>query len=296
MKFSHIYTKACMFGLILTAATFSSCEKDGNPNNLPEVNPADYVGKIDGFTSTDEIYPNNLVAYWDFEGTKNEKKSGTAPTTTANDAIVDGGFKGKALSLNEGFLYYATQFNAFKTANFKDFTISTWVQIANNGSKKTMLFQLARPTMFNGNINFVLETNIAANLTDVKIHPTFTTVGGGSQDNVNANYNKTPKIGLDKWVHIALTYNSATGFFNIFANGVNCGDYSSRGLGNSLFNSWEPNEVIIGGNYNVIPGKSVSTDTSFGAMTGKIDEIRIYNRVIPDAIIKSMYSLGVAKQ
>lgn len=294
MKFSYIYTKGCLLGLTLVAVSFSSCKKDGNPNNLSSVNKADYAGKIDGFSATDEIYPSNLIAYWGFEDSKVETKTNTAPTSTLNDAIVSGGVKGKALSLNAGYLYYANQFTAFKTDALKSFTISTWVQIANNGSKKTMLFQLARPGIFNGNINFVLETNLlAASSTDIKIHPTFTTLSGGTQDNVNANYTLTPKLEVGKWVHIALTYEGTTGVFYIFANGENVGSYSNRGVGNNVFNSWEPSEIIIGGNYNVIPGKSVSADVTFAPMTGKLDEIRIYNRALPAVLVGSIYKLGL---
>lgn len=294
MKFSIVYKNTLLAAMLFTASLLSSCEKDGNPNNLPDVNAADYAGKIDGFSSTDEIYPNNLVAYWDFE-TKNEKKSGTVPTATANDAIVDGGIKGKALSLNKGYLYYATQFNAFKTSVFKSFTLSTWVQISNNGTTKTMLFQLARPGIFNGNLNFVLETNLkpASDILNLSVHPTFTAVSGGTQDNINQSFGKSPKIGPDTWANLVLTYDGTTGIFNIFANGVNIGNYSSRGVGTSLFNSYEPSEVIIGGNYNVVAGKTVNTDATFAAMTGKLDEIRVYNRAIPESIIKSMYNLGL---
>lgn len=295
MKFSNLYTKRWVLGLMLTATVFSSCEKDGNPNNLPDVNPADYEGKIDGFTSTDEIYPKNLVAYWDFE-TKNEKISATAPTSTLNDAITADGFKGKGLTLSGGYLYYGTQFNAFKTAALKSFTVSTWVKISNNGSKKTMLFQIARPGIFNGNLNFILETNLkpATDILNLSVHPFFTTLGGGTQDNINQSFGKSPKIGPDTWAHLVLTYDGSTGVFNILANGVNIGNYSNRGVGNNVFNSFEPNEIIIGGNYNVIAGKAINTDVSFAPMEGKIDEIRVYNRAIPDAIVNSMYKLGLA--
>lgn len=294
MKFSNQHIKYCTLALLTAAVGLSSCKKDGNPNNLPDVDPSQYADKVDGYASTDEIYPNNLVAYWNFDNNTNETKSSTAPTTATNATIVDGGIKGKALNLSAGSLYYGTQFNAFKTAAFKNFTISTWVQIANNGSSKTMLFQLARPGMFTGNINFVLETNAlpASDVANLVVHPTFTTLGGGTQDNLNAD--RTLAIGTARWTHIALTYNGATGIFNIIANGKNIGSYSNRGTGNNVFNSFEPNEVIIGGNYNVVPGKSVSTDTSFAAMTGRMDEIRIYNIAIPEAIVKSIYTLGVA--
>jgi hypothetical protein len=294
MKFSKTYTKNCILFLALIVMVSSSCKKDGNPNNLPDVSPADYEGKIDGFTSSEEIFPNNLVAYWSFDGTKNELKSGTAPTTTANDAFAAGGVRGQALSLNAGYLYYATQFQKFKTDSFKSFTISAWVKVLNNGSKRTMLFQLARPGIFNGNINFALNTNAATTVTNLTIQPTFTTVGGGMQDNLNNNLK--PTISANTWTHLILTYNGATGIFDIWADAIKVGGFPNRGVGNNLFKSNEPSEVIIGSNYNGIPGKQVNTDVSFAPMTGQIDEMRIYNIAFPDAYVKALYNLGKANK
>jgi hypothetical protein len=295
MRFSILYTKACLLCLTL-AATLSSCQYDGNPNNLDDVNPADYAGKIDGYTSSDEIFPDNLIAYWSFDDTKNERISGTAPTASAHDSYVDAGVRGKALNLNAGYLYYAHQFESFKTDNLKSFSISQWIQIQNNGTKRTMLFQLARPGIFNGNINLALNTNAfpASNVDVLRIQPTFSTVGGGTQDNLNNNL--SPKIGADKWTHIVLTYDGATGVFNIWADGVKVGGFPNRGVGNNLFKSYAPSEVIIGANYNGIPGKGVSTDANFAPMTGRIDEIRVFNIPLPDAHIRSLFNLGMAHQ
>lgn len=284
--------------IALIATAISSCKKDGNPNNLSSVNAVDYVGTIDGFKSSDEVYPKNLVAYWSFDIDAKEQKTGTAPTAASGNTIVDGGIRGKAVKLNAGFLYYAKQFGAFKTDSLKSFTISSWVQILNNGSKSTMLLQIGRPGMFNGNLDFNLETNTqpASNLNYLQIHPNFVTAGGGRQDNINnyGNVNLSPKIGSTKWTHLVLTYDNTSGVFNIWGDGVKIGNYPNRGTGDNLFKSYEPNEFIIGGNYNVIPGKSVNADSNFAPMTGSIDEVRVYNRVIPDAIIKTLYNLGLA--
>lgn len=296
MAFILQYSTTFTICAVVAVVGLSSCKKDGNPNNLPSVSRADYEGKIDGFNSSDEIFPANLVAYWSFDNTKNELKSGKAPTTTLNDAFIPAGVKGQALGLNGGFLYYGFQFDPFKTDVFKSFTISTWVQILNNGSKRTMLFQLARPGMFNGSINFALNTNAnpASNTSTLRIQPTFTTIGGGTQDNLNNNL--SPTIGADKWTHLVLTYNGSTGIFDIWADAVKVGGFPNRGVGNNLFRSNEPGEVIIGGNYNVIPGKAVNTDVSFAAMTGNIDEMRIYNTALPDAFIKALFNLGKANK
>lgn len=295
MEFSRSY-KSYILCAALAALIGVSCKKDGNPNNLPSVSPADYVGKIEGYDSSEQIFPQNLVAYWSFDGTKNEIKTGTAPTSTANDALVDGGVRGKALSLTAGYLYYATQFPQFKTEALKSFTISEWVKILNNGSKRTMTFQLARPGIFNGDINFILNTNSnpASNTDVLKIQPTFTTAGGGTQDNLNNVL--SPKIGMDKWTHLVITYDGNTGVFNIWADGVKVGGFPNRGVGNNLFKAWEPNEVIIGSNYNGIPGKQVNSDTNFAPMTGQIDEIRVYNIPLPDAHIKALFNLGKANK
>lgn len=295
MKLKTLYITGC--AVVFTLATIlPSCKKDGNPHNLPEVSPDDYVGTIDGFKSSEEVFPQNLIAYWSFDDTKNELKSGTAPTQSSNDAFVDG-IRGKALSLNNGFLYYATQLPQFRTDSVKSFSISLWTKIRNNGSKRTMLFQLARPGIFNGNLNVALNTQQfpATNDSVIRLQPTFATInsatGGGMQDNLN---NQIDKFNLNDWLHIVLTYDITTGVFNNWINGVKVGNFPNRGTTN-IFKSWEPNEVIIGANYNSIPGKSVSTDVAFAPMTGQIDEIRFYNRSLPDAHIKALYNLGKAK-
>jgi hypothetical protein len=294
MKIRHNSFKLIIGFFALAVMGITSCKKDGNPNNLPPVNPGDYEGKVDGFSSSEEIFPENLVAQWTFDENTNEKLSNSAPTTSLNQSLVDGGVRGKALNLNAGFLYYAKQFPKFSTDALKSFSISVWVKILNNGSKRTMLMQLARPTLFNGNINFALNTNqFPASNTDIlRINPTFATVGGGTQD--NANFTFSPKIGMDKWTHIVLTYNAATGVFDNWADGVKVGQFPNRGTGNNSFKSWEPNEFIIGSNYNGIPGKEVSTDVSFAPMTGQIDEIRMWDRPLPDAFIIALFNLGKA--
>lgn len=294
MKFSNLY-KYAMLGLIIGSTALSSCDKDDNPNKLPDVSADDYAGTIDGFKSTDEIYPNNLVAYFNFDDTYAEKISGVTPTLTAGNSFV-AGIKGKAVNLNAGYLYYGTQLAALKTDVFKSFTISQWIKISNNGTKRTMLLTLARPGLLQGNLNINLNTQArpASNIDFLGIQPLFATVGGGTQDNANATL--SPKIGPDNWVHFVLSYNGLTGRFNMVANGVNIGSYSDRGVGNSLFKSYEPSELIFGANYNLVPGKTVNADVAYAAMTGVIDEVRIYNRFIPDAIIKSMYQLGLANK
>jgi hypothetical protein len=296
MQFSKTYIQFCVACTAFVAMAIVSCKKDGNPNNLPSVNPADYEGKIDGFTGSDEIFPENLIAYWSFDDTKNELKSGMAPTSSVNDSYVAGGVRGKALNLAAGYVYYATQFRKFKTDSLKNWSVSTWVKVKNNGSKRTMVFQMARPGIFNGNINFALNTNgyPATNDSTLRIQPTFATVGGGTQDNLNSGAGQD-RVNLNNWVHIVLTYDFSTGVFNIWRNGVKVGNFPNRGTGNNSFKSYEPSEVFFGANYNAA-GMPVSADVSFAPMTGQLDEVRFYNKTLPDAFIRALYNLGQANK
>lgn len=294
-QYNFIHVKASMIGVASFMLVMSSCKKDGNPNNLPDVNPSDYTGTIDGYRSSDDVFPENLVAYWNFDNNTNENLTNSAPTTTANASLVDGGVRGRALSLNAGFLYFARQFPKFTRDSLRNFTISTWVKILNNGTRRTMLLQLARPNMLNGNINFNLNTNSfpASNTTTLRIQPTFMTQAGGFQDNLNST--NSPTIGMDKWTHIVITYTIQTGVFDIYADGVKVGNFPNRGTVNTFF-CHEPNEFIIGSNYNGIPGKAVNTDASFAPMTGQIDEIRVYNRALGEAFVRALFNLGRANK
>ena len=297
MKLIQKY-KSALIILIVTGAILGSCKKDGNPNNLPDVSPEGYAGKIDGFDSSGQIFPQNLVAYWSFDDTRAERISGNNPTMTLNDAFVTDAVRGKSIRLDSGYLYYGMQFPQFKTDAITSFSISMWTKIKNNGSKRTMLFQLARPGIFNGNLNIALNTQSypATNDSTIRLQPTFSTInsatGGGLQDNLN---NQIDKFNLNEWLHIVLTYDITTGVLNHWINGRKVGNFPNRGTTN-IFKSWEPNEVIIGANYNSIPGKSVSTDVSFAPMRGQIDEIRVYNINLPDAHITALYNLGKANK
>ncbi|WP_300597658.1 LamG-like jellyroll fold domain-containing protein [Niabella sp.] len=292
MKYNK-YNSFLLLGLM--AILFHACKKDGNPNHLPGVSPADYADKIDGYTSSDEINPKKLVAYWSFDDSKNELKTNTAPTQTLNDALVSGGVRGKALNLNGGYLYFAKQFDAFKTDALKSWSISVWAKLKNNGSKRTMLLQLAeKDVSLNGNINFLLNTQSypATNDSVLRIQPTFrkiTGAAGAVEDNLNSILDKT---NLNNWNHIVLTYDITTGVFNIWLNGVKVGNFPNRGTTN-LFNSYEPNEFIIGSNYNGIPGKIPGSDAAVAPMTGMVDELRIFNESLKDDYIKALYKLGL---
>jgi hypothetical protein len=290
-------TRLLLGGCILGAV---ACSKY-NPNHLPSVSPSQFGDKIEGFDSSGEVAAANLVAYWSFDGNEAESISGVTPTSTSNDSYITKGVRGQGLALNSGYLYYATQIPNLGTS-LHSFTILAWVQVLNNGSTPTSVFQLARPGNLFGNINFILETgqNPASDLNDLIVHPDYFD-GNGTQDNLNANWAPdgagtyySPTIGANVWTQIGVTFDSASVILQVWANGKRIGTLSYQQRGTALYKPTVPDEVIIGGWYNDIPGKAVTTDTWTVPMVGGIDEIRVYNTALGTADIKALYELGAA--
>jgi len=296
----HIHNKhliQLLLSFVIGIIILTGCKKE-NPNNLPSVSPKDFVGKIEGFESSGQVASDQLIAYWGFNGSEAESISGKLPTSASNDSYIDKGVIGKALSLNNGYLYYASQIPAFDTT-LKSFTISEWVQIQNNGSTPTMTFSLANPGQLWPDIAFLLETGwySASDTNDLIVHPSYADVNGGRQDNMNASWlssYKSPTIPPGKWTHLVVTFDNASSTIQLWANGIKIGTPDWQSRGNGFFKPIVPNEVIIGGWYNNIPGKRLTTDPSTVPLMGKIDEIRVYKSALGDADIKALYKLGVA--
>ena len=291
-QFSSIYLLlAC--GLIYTVITAGNCGKDDVP--LPQ---------IGGYNNSNEVAAGNLLAHWGFDGNGNERKTNTAPTASANATFSATGVKGQAVTLNKGYLYYASELTKLTTS--KAYTVTAWVQVSNNqgtgpGNEGVQIFyQNARPGTLFGNVSNFFETTHFVPASDtLRMKSLYADQGGGYQDNINAfgpNAKVVKAAGGTKWVKVTTTYepfNATTNYHRIYADTTEVAlDYFNRGAQNFKYTG--PSEVIIGGWYNNIPGKQVSTDTWTIPFTGKIDELRVYDKALTIAELTALYKLEMA--
>jgi hypothetical protein len=278
------------------------CKKKNKDIVLPD---------IDGYSSSDAVASANLVAYWPLDGSGNEKKTNTAPTSTVG-ATYEAGVKGQAVSLNAGYLYYATPLGTL-TSN-QPFTLSAWIQVTNNGlpggnpptnNFPYSYFQSAIAGQLFGNLTAMVEAgqyNVASDTLVLK--SIYKDLNNGTQDNINnygvagTEFKVVKKAGTTQWVHVVTTYNPAGGtgaqsVFRIYGDTVLVSNKNFENRGANSF-KYTAGEVIIGGWYNNIPGKTVSADTWTQPFKGKIDEIRLYNKLLTIDEIKALYNLGKA--
>lgn len=291
-------------GGIFSVLVAGNCNKN---NDVP-------LPQIGGYNNSNEVAATNLKAYWPLDGNGTESKSGILPTSTVNVTYATGGIKGQAATFSNGYIYYASAVGGALTSN-QPFTVSAWVQAANNGLNGGMppannhpyqFFTLAKPGQFWGNVNLLIEAGqygIASDtLTFKSLYSNNNT--GGVQDNINnygiagTEYKVVKKGGTSQWIHVVTTYNPAGGtgaqsIFRIYADSalVSNTNFENRGTNSFVYSS---HEVIIGGWYNNIPGKMITADTWTTPFTGKIDEIRVYNKLLSDAEIIALYQLGKA--
>ncbi|MEO6838223.1 MAG: LamG-like jellyroll fold domain-containing protein [Ginsengibacter sp.] len=279
-------------GTFLFSAVLTSCSKS---NSKPDIK----LPPIGGYAASDSVAAANLVAYWNFDGNQNEIKSGTAATSSSRVSYT-AGIKGQALLCDSGYVFY----NSIPALNgLTTFSVSAWVKVQNNSdtlgnSFTSMIFQLSKPSSTFGNINLGLETSWKPATNDtLVVHGWYTDPSNGLQDNRNDPFG-TPSVGavLDTtghWINVMMTVdNSNPVNFNIYANGVNIGAYSSRGT--SVYTPMTPSSVIIGGWLNNVPGQPHTSDTWPHAFVGGIDQVRVYNKALSPTDISALYQLELA--
>ncbi len=298
-KFSSIYLMiACL--AVFSLLTAGDCNKN---DDVP-------LPPIGGYNNSDEVAAANLKAYWPLDGNSTEAKSSTAETSSSG-VTYSTGVKGQGGAFSNGYIYTASPVGAL-TSNHA-FSISAWIQGTNNfvdmgvppaNNHPYQYFQMARPGQLFGDVSLLYEAGQYAPTSDTMTFKSIYSDAAGLQDNINnygiagTEYKVVKKAGTGQWVHVVTTYNPAGGtgaqsVWRIYADSalVSNTNFENRGTNSFVYSA---HEIIIGGWYNNIPGKTVSTDDWTTGFTGKIDEIRVYDKLLTDAEITALYQLGKA--
>lgn len=295
-------TRKCLALVVLIAFAGAGCKDDTPDITLPDIN---------GYPNSDAVASANNIAYWPLDGNGTESKRNLAVTSTSGVTYTTG-VKGQGGQFANGYLYYANALTGL--ASNQPWTVSAWIQVANNGlaggsppanNHPYQYFQASIPAQLFGNINLLVEAGAYGISSDTMfLKSLYKDIGGGLQDAVlccgtaGVDYKVVKKAGTNLWVHVVTTYNPTGGtgaqsIFRIYADSAQVNNVLYENRGSNSF-AYTVGEVIIGGWYNNIPGKTVSADTWTTAFTGKIDEVRVYNKLLTREEITALYNLGKA--
>ncbi len=292
MKTNKFLLYALFTGLL--SIPFVSCGDDDDEEPLPP---------IGGYNSADEVAAADLLAYWPLDGNGTESKSKTNPTTTVATTWVTG-IKGEAANLAEGYLDYPSI--SALGSSLTSFSMSAWINVQNNGKTASVFLSLKRPNEWAGNINFMAETGWKqSNIDSLTVKGLIVSNNSlGWQDSRNtvkaspediaAGHIAFPNKVANTWAHAVITYDNATQLFKVYVNGEKISNpvWEFRGNGNAgvPLNFTTPTSPIIGAFGNV----GTTTDEWNKAMTGKLDEIRVYKKALTQAEIGALYELEKA--
>lgn len=271
---------------VLAGVLLSACQKKFDANSYAPEKP------FGGYSSSMEIAPNNLVAYWSFNGNLMDSAGNLSGTNKGTTFVA--GKKGQAMNIaGSNYLLFSNPGTVIP--NLKAYTISFWMNAPQNKNYAYGIFSLNNPNDFWGSLDIYLDNGSTADTAQFKVH----------MNNANAKNSGQfigTKVGAawDKWVHIAVTYDSSktvtSSNFNIYANGQSV--YSS--LLKDTTNNYgplkfpNPTAMVIGTwQFQTTPSltNSATAQSWSGSFGGAIDEFRIYNKALKAADVNALFKL-----
>lgn len=247
-----------------------------------------------GFYSAAEIEPTHLVAYWGFDG--NLTDSAGNLTATNKGTSFTKGVKGQSLKIDSNtYVLFSDPGTAIQ--GLKAYTLAFWMNAPQNTHYGYGIFSLANNSDFWGSLDIYLDNGSTPDTAQFKVH----------MNNANAK-NTGQFLGLkmgnawNKWVHIAITYDSsasASENFQVYQNGTSV--FSA--LLKDTTNNYGPLR-FVNATAMVIGTWQFQTDPSLtsgsgaqpwaGSFNGDLDEFRIYDKALSGAELSSLYKLEKA--
>ncbi|RCH55429.1 LamG domain-containing protein [Mucilaginibacter hurinus] len=254
----------------------SSCQKDFDPSTYaPPLN-------IGGFTSADEVATSNLIGYWGFNGDLKDAASGSDGVNTGTSFST--GVKGEAM---QGALdSYVIADPSSSITGMKSFTITEWINTAPPTTGIIGIFSLAKTTAFWGNIEIFIENGSTNDDGKLRIH-----IAKGAADNT-IEVNGVKNL-FNGWINLAVSYNEETSEYKVYIAGSRVAAGTLAGLTGPLDFQDIGNLVFGCVQFQTEPSQTTATGKQGWAsyLTGRLDEVRIYNKALSDVEVGAIVKL-----
>jgi RHS repeat-associated protein/uncharacterized repeat protein (TIGR01451 family) len=214
---------------------------------------------------------SGLVGWWPGDG--DARDLALANTGVIEDGVTfTPGMVGKAFTLNGGAADVVIPSSA--ALNVGSFTMSAWVFPQDLGTARPIL-EYSSPTGSFG-VHLWENLNSAVQLSPGSVYANIVDTGGGSHIIATGAFGGAT-LQVNRWTHVALTYDRTTGVARIFVNGAFVATTTP-----GVFTPRTALPLYIGAR---------PTSTHF---LGSIDEPQIYNRALSPFEILAIYTAGTA--
>lgn len=269
--------------LVLLSIALWSCYDEFDPNSYKP------PFTISGYTSSEEIASESLVAYFPFDGSLTETKSNASAENAATSFST--AFKNQGITLNVANKSYVTYDPGDMLDNLQSFTISFWVN----------------PTFVDANTDNAIDGIIGlvniSNANDFWGYLDWFVENGSNNDAAVIKVHIKNDNGLDTWVEVTgvkalfgawsnhtLTYDDESKTFVYYINGADVKTSVAPWDGTFSFANSGP--MVFGTvHFQTTPTLSNHGEEPWASwLTGGMDEIRIYNTAL---VKEDVYALLV---
>ena len=277
MKLNNKLAIQALF-LLTVVMAFSACQKMDKPgldNLIFDPPPPPY---------------SPLKHWWSFEDNIGDSGQYRSKPTSKNISYVTG-VTGKAVQIGTGGYFLVSNVNdSLKTLG--SYTLSFWmngVGPVQNGAQG--LFSLSNKNQFWGNIDLFLENLNEGATAFLKVHMFNTNASDGKGEEWNEV--KIPNA-LNKWTHIAITYNAANSQFSIYADGQPTA-INQKVLGGGNYGALKFQDVngMVVGTYQFQTSPSLTNhgpEDWAKSFNGALDQFRFYNIPLTAAQVTELYN------
>ena len=266
-----------LFTGLVIVFTLSSCQKSFDAKTYAPKKP---LPTFNGYGASNQIEPDSLVAYWNFSGSLTDsitKATGVASGTSFATGIEGQGLQG---ALNG----YAVCNAPAALAKLQNFTVSVWVNTPPPSNGLIDFFTLANTQNFWGNIEMFFDNGSDNTDAHVRVH-----MSQNGNDNTFAA--EVPNC-FNTWVNLIFSYNQS-GQCTLYVNGKSASTGTAGNLTGPLAFA-NVGKVVFGTTqFNTVPSQTAATTAQpwAGFLTGKMDQVRVYDKVLSSQEASALYSL-----
>lgn len=272
--------------LLVTGAalglTLSSCQKSFDPKSYAPKKPLPTFG---GFSSSKDIEPTSLVAYWPFSGSLADSLSTTAGTGTGTSFGT--GVVGKGLQVPAGSYMVTNTPDAVKAIH--SFTLSTWVNMPLNTGAAGIV-SVAHSQNFWGNLDIFFDNGGSATTGVLKVHVFNNSGSATGADAWEGGYTVANPWGV--WTHVVVTYDDTASTVNVYYDGALAGTNTVSGFAPL---DWSKANQMVFGTLQFQTNPSLTTNTGSqpwaASVNGVVDQVRIYSKVLSATEVSALYNL-----
>jgi Concanavalin A-like lectin/glucanases superfamily len=286
-----LFSMLCLISLVLV-----NCTKPELDDDFPKGDPP----PIGNFKNSSEVAPEDLVAYFPFDGNPNDSKGGVTGGTPHGNVTYTTGKKGQAYKGDvNAFIGYS---NPGPLASLTSFTTSFWINTQKHDGGAQAVFTLTKNDgSFWGNFFVLIEGNTSSSdKMQLKLHfeKNVTPPVPNSENWIDPPADKRADNMYGGWKQVVYTYDAATSKIAFYANGqlMDIGADADRksgngteGLGALAFKN--ATQFVIGGYQNHLGAPYGGIETWMLNYTGALDELRFYKRALTSQEVTALFQL-----